>query len=268
VDAKALRALLSYRRGQIRPEELGLPIRARGRGRQAPGLTQEQMDELLSRSPGTYKRFESGKLRGVTPELCEEIARILRFREREWQGLWVFMFGHQPPHPLDPEAAQRIGGHWQEYVNGVTWPSYVTDQGWDVVAFNDAAAWMFPGRIMPRNTMRWMLLSADGRRQLLDWKTAWAPVVLPQLRAAVGAYPDNKTLQELDEDVHTDPVTGPMYREVREAYQQPDGDRRRMYHAGLLCPGWVQMVTSEPTGSPGARHMGLIFKEDRRIDFP
>jgi len=264
-DAESLRKLLAHRRSLVQPEDVGLVARPEGgRGRPAPGLSQPDMDELLNRTAGSYARFERGVLKGVTRELIQQIAQILSFDEQTWQGLWVFLTGNKPPYPLDPKAGSVVACGWAKFLRGISYPAYITDQAANVLAFNDAFEWIFKDRIAPANTWRWMLLDPDGRRTLLDWKQSWAPVVLPQLRAAVAAFPDNETLQELDRDVRSDPVTGPMYIDVREAYVQPDGDVRRLFHWGLATAGWVEMRTAEPGGSPGARFMGLMFEPDHR----
>ncbi|RPE27303.1 MmyB family transcriptional regulator [Kitasatospora cineracea] len=256
-DADALRLLLATRRGKVRPEDVGLPPRAPGsRGRAAVGLTQEQVDELTHRSPGTCKRFEGGRL-NATEEYLYDLGRALRLSEQEWQALWLYLYGHQPPRPLDRRASEAVHSGWGEVLRHLSLPAYVTDQGWNVLAGNESYVQVFPDGIPPANTMEWMLLSPDGRRFLKNWPTHWAPLVLPQLRAAVAAYPMNETLQRLNEMVKRDPVCGPMYQNTTDAYLNPDGDVRQLFHWGLGRVVWVQMSTAEPGGAPGARLMVL-----------
>jgi len=262
--AESLQRLLAHKRAQVRPEDVDLPPkREGGRGRSAPGLRQEDMDLLLGRSEGTFARLERGQLKRVPEKLCRQVAEVLRFTEKEWQALWVFLHGQQPPHPLDPVAASRVPPHWGQGVRGISWPAYVTDQAWQLEAWNDAFAQIFPHGIPPRNTMRWMALEADARRRLVNWEREWAPLVLPQLRAALAEYPDNEVLRELEGDVRRDPVAGPMYDRGREAYLQPDGDVRELLHDGLGFRRRVQLFSATPTGSPGARFMMLMWVDGR-----
>ncbi|GAA2774043.1 helix-turn-helix domain-containing protein [Kitasatospora cinereorecta] len=257
-DAASLRTLVTTKRGQILPEEVGFPRRAPGaRGRPSIGLTQEQVDELTHRSPGTCKRLEGGRLRNPADDYLEQLAHLLRFTEQEWQALWLFLFAHQPPRMLCPTAGHRVHGGWSKVLRNLNMPGYITDQGWNVIAQNEQYVQIFRNRTAPANTMRWMLLSEDGRRFLQDWDTAWAPLVIPQLRAAVAAFPLNTTLQELDRDVRRDPVTGRMYTDSKEAYLNPDGDVRRIFYHGLGRVVWVQINTAEPGGAPGTRLMIL-----------
>ncbi|MGW4802980.1 helix-turn-helix domain-containing protein [Kitasatospora sp. NPDC004272] len=256
-DADALRLLLTTRRGKLQPEDVGLPGRPPGvRGRTSLGLTQEQVDELTHRSTGTYKRFESGRL-SATEEYLYDLGRALRLSEQEWQGLWVYLHGRQPPRPLDRHASEAVHSGWTSVLRHLSLPGYVTDQGWNLVTGNELFIRIFPDGIPPGNTMEWMLLSPDGRRTLKDWETSWAPLVLPQLRAAMVAYPENETLRRLNEMVRRDPVCGPMYQNSNAAYLNPDGDVRRLFHWGLGRVVSVRMNTAEPGGAPGARLMVL-----------
>ncbi|MFW3477430.1 hypothetical protein [Streptomyces microflavus] len=96
-----------------------------------------------------------------------------------------------------------------------------------------------------------------GRTMLTDWHTAWAPLVLPQLRAALAARPDDPILRGLEEDVLNDPDCAPIWDNAL-GHIHPDGDERPLLHAED-GPGWVTMCASEPMAAPGARHITLIF---------
>lgn len=259
MDVKSLGWLLRDARARVSPEELGLPARASGRGRRAPGLRQEDMDLLLGRSEGTYNRLERGVLSGVTPELCRDVAELLRFSDEEWQSLWLFLFDHRPPSPLDRAGASMINAHWREVVLDHRSPAYVADQAWNLIYWNAAFEAIFPGRVVPANTMHWMMLSPDGRRRLVDWPTQWAPQVLPQLRTAVMEYPENPTLRRLDREMRRDPVAGPMYRDCHQAYRQPDGDVRYLLHDALGERVRTTIAYAEPAGRPGSRFMVLML---------
>lgn len=259
MDVESLRWLLREARDAISPEELGLPVRPRGRGRRAPGLRHEDMDLLLGRSEGTYARLETGRNAKWTPELCRDVAELLRFTEEQWQSLWLFTFEHRPPAALDKTGAMMINSHWREVVLDHRSPAYVADQAWNLIYWNPAFEAIFPGRVVPANTMRWMMLSADGRRRLVDWPTRWAPQVLPQLRTAVLEYPENEVLQRLDWEMRRDPVAGRLYRACHRAYRQPDGDVRYLLHDGLGERVRTTIAYAEPAGRPGSRFMVLML---------
>ncbi|MEV6781223.1 hypothetical protein [Streptomyces sp. NPDC051098] len=138
---------------------------------------------------------------------------------------------------------------------------YVTDCAWRVLAFNDAFADMFQGRQVPDNTARWMLLTAEGRRTLLDWQMTWAPSVAAQVRTTLAENPDNETLKGLDRELRQDPVIGPIYTLGTDASIAPDGVNRRLHHP-LRGPGLAKMVASAPFSAPGARAIIVIFEPD------
>ncbi|WP_332836537.1 MmyB family transcriptional regulator [Streptomyces sp. QHH-9511] len=146
---------------------------------------------------------------------------------------------------------------WQEAVDGISHMAYITDASWNLLAHNQVWADLFPGGRAPRNTMRWMLLDPDGRDTLIDWKTAWAPLVVPQLKAALSARPEDETLLQIVKEVTADPDLRPLW-DAGGAHMHPDGDERPIRH-NLLGPGHVTMCAAEPMTAPGARLIVLIF---------
>lgn len=254
----ALKALLEERRSLVDPTRHGITLPT-GKGRRAPGLgvTQQHIDKLCHVTPGTYRRLESGAYHNPPISLLRSVARLFTLNEQEWTALCRFAGIGDPPGPLTPASGKEVPGVWQEVVDGQTHPSYVTDASWDLIAYNKPFVRLFPEGRIPWNVMRWMMLSPDGRHMLTDWHTAWAPLVLPQLQAALAARPDDETLQHLERDVLADPACAPIYR-AGGAYIHPDGDERPILHA-LDGPGWVTLCASQPMTAPGARHIILIF---------
>ncbi|MFF8250146.1 helix-turn-helix transcriptional regulator [Streptomyces griseus] len=252
----ALRKLLTERRALIDPKGHGF-IRPTKQGRRAPGLTQHQIDTLTKRSEGTYQRLESGAWANPPGDYLRDVATVLGLNEQEWTSLCRYAGIGGPPGPLTPASGKRVPGVWQEALHGQTHPAYVTDASWELIAHNEAFAALFPHGAVPRNTMRWMLLEPLGRTMLTDWHTAWAPLVLPQLRAALAARPDDPILRQLERDVLTDPDCAPIWDNAL-GHIHPDGDERPLLHA-KDGPGWVTMCASEPMTAPGSRHIILIF---------
>ncbi|MER7707221.1 XRE family transcriptional regulator [Kitasatospora sp. NPDC097605] len=261
-DKAVLKAFLCGLRGKHDPADFGLPpTRTSGSGRRAPGLTQDNMDQLTGHSSGTYGRFEGGRPRGlVTAEYLESVARILQLTREQWTTLWHLVYGHQPPHTLDPEDGMSLGGHWGAIVRAQTaFPCYVNDLAWNLLASNQLFDDLFPEGIPPHNTMEWMVLSPYARTiGLPDWQSSWARMVLPQLRAACNDYPDNPDLAALERRVTSDPVAGPLYASTLEAYHQPDGNSRPLWHAGQGRRISVTIAPATPFGAPGARLTYLV----------
>ncbi|WP_329047077.1 helix-turn-helix domain-containing protein [Streptomyces sp. NBC_01422] len=251
----ALKKLLEERRSLIDPTAHNLDPYIPGPGRR-PGLSQQQVADLCHVSLGTYRNLESGT---TTPsvDLLRCVATLLGLNEQEWVSLCRYAGIGDPPGPLTPRSGKEVPGVWQEAVDGMIHPTYVTDASWDLIAYNKPFIKLFPEGRIPWNVMRWMLLDQDGRRMLTDWRTAWAPLVLPQLKAALAHRGDDETLQNIERDVLADPDCAPLYK-AGGAHIHPDGDERPIHHA-VQGPGWVTMCAAQPMTAPGARLIVLVF---------
>lgn len=254
---QALRKLLKGRRDLIDPELHGF-VRMSRQGRRARGLSQHQVDQLLNRSPGTYHRLETGTYPNPPHDLLHDVAVLFGLDEQEWVSLNLYARAANPPGPLYPRSGKEVPGAWQQAVDGIVHMAYVTDCSWELVAYNAPCSALFPNGQVPQNTMRWMLLAPEARQILTDWETAWAPFVLPQLRGALAARPDDPILQAIEKDVMADPKAGPIY-ESGVAYIHPDGDERPLLHA-QKGPGWVTMCAAQPMAAPGSRLIILVFR--------
>ncbi|MGW2816888.1 hypothetical protein [Streptomyces sp. NPDC001415] len=83
------RALLRERRAAVSPGSAGFPPRRPGPGRRAAGLSREQMDLLLDRTPGTYNRFENGQLPTPSAELLTAVATLRPINHALYGPGWV-----------------------------------------------------------------------------------------------------------------------------------------------------------------------------------
>ncbi|MEU6669287.1 XRE family transcriptional regulator [Streptomyces sp. NPDC046727] len=263
MDKRALKHLLKTSRAQIAPETHGLP-RPTGPGRRAPGLSQHQIDQLLNRSLGTYRHLEAGHADSPPFDLLRDIARLFGYNEQQWITLCRLARGENPPGPLYDTSGDAVPSAWEDAVNGITHPAYVTDASWNLLTCNPQFHALFDGGKAPVNTMRWMLI--DGREQLTDWETAWAPLVMPQLQNALATRPDDKVLSQIRDEVLADPVSRPLY-DAGGTSIHPDGDERPIRHA-VEGPGWVTMCVAQPLTAPGSRFMILVFRPGARRTVP
>jgi transcriptional regulator with XRE-family HTH domain len=254
----AFRELLRSARARQEPADHGLPVPGRRRGPRVKGLSQDQMDYLLAWSSSQYSRFERGEL--PSAERLRAVAKLLRCTDAEWEGLHLHLLGVRPPHPLVPGlAAIAAPPQWRRVVEGQRNAAYLTDLCWDVLAVNDPFLQIFPRGEAPTNTLLWMVTAPEARERLVDWRQDWAPTVLAQLRAAVAEHPEHPRLAELVEAVQADPVAGPIWARTFAAHQQPDGQVRRIRHAGRGEEVFqVQLAPGQP-GTPGMRTMVLLL---------
>ncbi|MGW9238150.1 MmyB family transcriptional regulator [[Kitasatospora] papulosa] len=263
IHTNDLKRFLEERRSLVDPTRHGQDL-PQWKGRRAPGLglTQQHVDKLCNVATGTYRRLEAGTYKNPPMPFLRCVAELFVLNEQEWVTLCRFAGVGNPPGPLTPRSGKEIPGVWQEAVDGMLHPAYVTDASWDLVAYNKPFVRMFPEGRIPWNTMRWMTLDPAGRSMLTNWQTAWAPLVLPQLKAALAARPDDETLQRLERDVLADPDCAPIYN-APAGHIHPDGDERPIHHA-VEGPGWVTMCAAEPMAAPGSRVVTLIFHAGER----
>lgn len=260
-DRGAVQAILRDKRAALRPADYRLP-RPVGKGRRSAGPSQVQIDKILHWTPGTYQGIESGRVGDVSAKRLEELGRLLRLTEHEWEMLWATIRGEEPPKPLNDCAGLEVPGEWGVMLPLMQMAAYVNDRAWNVVDYNDHAVEFFGGR-MPANTMRWMLFDPQARGDdngsegmLTDWEHAWAPFIVPQLRSAVAALPDDPTLAAIEAEVRADKRVAPIYDEFGAVYVHPDGAIRRVDHP-KYGPGWARLCAAEPLAAPRA-HLTLI----------
>ncbi|MFB6841043.1 XRE family transcriptional regulator [Streptomyces sp. NPDC056361] len=253
-DRGRLKAMLQTRRAAIDPVTMGFPQRMPGPGRRATGLSQEQMDVLLTRTQGTYNRFENSQLASPGTDLLTAVARTLRLDEQEWAFLWRITRRENPPYPLHSSSGMAIAGVWQRVIDQVDGTlAYISDVEFNVIASNEDFRRLFPRGQGPANIMRWMLLDPEARSDVLvDWETRWLPVMMPTLKHSVELRPDNGGLTRLEHDVLDDPVAGPLYRDHASA-PTPfyDGSELPLRHA-VHGPGWLTTCLAQPVTAPGA----------------
>ncbi|WP_328944284.1 helix-turn-helix transcriptional regulator [Streptomyces sp. NBC_00250] len=254
----------------IDPVTVGFPKRLPGPGRRAPGLCQEQMDELLMRTPGTYNRFENGQLPNPHRNFLAAIAKILGLSEPEWTFLWQLTRKEAPPRPLHSTAGTSVAGVWQRVVEQIGGAlAYVSDAEFDVIAHNEEFRSFFPRGQGPANMMRWLLLDPEARTEvLIDWEALWAPAIMPNLKQAVELRPDNPALVRLEQDVLADPVAGPLYRGCASVpVPHFDGSELPARHA-VYGPGRLATCLAEPVTAPGARINVSFFVPAGALGFP
>lgn len=263
-DRGRLKELLRARRAALDPVGMGFPVRGPGPGRRAAGLTQEQMDTLLTRTPGTYNRFENGQLARPGTDLLTAVARTLCLYEREWEFLWLITRGEQPPHALHGASGMFIAGLWQRVVDRIGGAlAFIADAEWNLVVHNEEFRRFMPRGETPPNLMRWMLLDPEARTEVLThWSTQWAPAMMPHVKHSVALRPESAELLRLERDILDDPVAGPLYRTCATApIPYADGSELPARHA-VRGPGRLVTCLAEPVTAPGARINLSFFVPD------
>jgi transcriptional regulator with XRE-family HTH domain len=191
----ALGDYLRARRGQVRPEDVGLTAGARRRVR---GLRREELATLAGISSEYYLRLEQGRDKNPSAQILDAIARALQLDIKGTEYL------HQLASPpgsrreqLDLETAAD-GTH--ELINQFPMPAIVASRCLDVLAANPVARALSPGFTPGRNFLRWRLLEPPAREFFVDWDEA-TDVAVSGLREAAGSDPDDPRLRALVEEL-------------------------------------------------------------------
>ncbi|MFD0368167.1 helix-turn-helix domain-containing protein [Streptomyces sp. NPDC127114] len=263
-DRGRLKEILQKRRAALDPVTMGFPERRPGPGRRAAGLSQEQMDVLLTRTVGTYNRFENGQLANPATDFLTAVARTLRLDEHEWAFLWQLLRKERPPHPLHSSSGMSIAGVWHRIIDRVgDSVAFVHDAEWNVLVHNEGFRRFFPRGQAPANIMRYMLLDPEARTEVLtDWETQWVPAMMPHLKHTAALRSGNDGLARLERDVLADPVTGPLYRDCASApIPFYDGSELPVRHA-VYGPGRLTTCLADLVAAPGARLNISLFTAD------
>jgi hypothetical protein len=255
---EALRVLLQRRRSELCPEDYGFTRDGQGRRPVGNGLSQTEVDQLCRFGRGTYERLENGRYNQAPDHVLMEVGKLFKLDHHEWVLLWRMTNRRDPPYPLIPDTEGEIPASWLRVIDSLPHAAYITNHRWELVAYNPHFPKIFPNRRVPENTMEWMLLNADARHILGDWKSSWAPLVAPHVFAARAKHPTDAYLHILEQKILADEVAGPIYRTFGPIYVHPDGACRPFNHP-LNGPGWMTLHASSPQSSSSFITMTMIF---------
>jgi transcriptional regulator with XRE-family HTH domain len=145
VRRSELAAFLRARRGRITPEAVGLPP---GPRRRTPGLRREEVAQLAGVGITWYTWLEQGRRINASEQVVEAIARTLRLNPDERDYLFRLAEITPTSRSADPVLPAEI----QVILDALDpLPANVTGPLFDLMAWNDAYAGLFPS-IVERGT--------------------------------------------------------------------------------------------------------------------
>ncbi|GLX08456.1 helix-turn-helix transcriptional regulator [Microbispora sp. NBRC 16548] len=263
---------LRSRRARIRPEDAGLPAHGR---RRVSGLRREEVALLAGVSVDYYIRLEQQRVRNVSDEVLDAVARVLRMDGTERAHLRRLL---RPPDDLQaPSAGIRPGVRMLlDAADSV--PAFVLGPRMDVLAWNALSDRINGFSAMPageRNMARQTFLTPRARSFYRDW-AAVAAETIAHLRLYAGRHPDDPLLGPLVADLSADPGFARLWEEHRVAektfgvklLRHPElGDLDFAYET-LALPGdpdlLVVVYTADPASPTGRTLDGL--RQARRGD--
>jgi transcriptional regulator with XRE-family HTH domain len=193
--SNALGDYLRARRGQVRPEDVGLIAGARRRVR---GLRREELATLAGISSEYYLRLEQGRDKNPSAQILDALARALQLDIKGTEYL------HQLASPTggrreQPDLETAADGT-DELIDQFSMPAIVASRCLDVLAANPLARALSPGFTPGRNFLRWRLLEPAAREFFANWDQA-TDIAVSGLREAAGSDPDDPRLNALIDEL-------------------------------------------------------------------
>lgn len=177
---------LRSRRMQCNPGDFGF---AAGGRRRTPGLRREEVAQLCGVSAVWIAWIEQGRAQSVSVPTLLALARGLKLGRAEREYLFGLAARADPAPPTQGAGDREL---LQGLTDQIRAPAYVLDRYWDAVAWNDAAAALFPAwlgrRVGQRNLLHYVFLDPAARHQVVDWKTR-AQRLVAEFRADGAASP-------------------------------------------------------------------------------
>lgn len=202
---RELGAFLRERRGRLTPAAAGL---LEGPPRRTPGLRREEIATLAGVSVGYYTRLEQGHAAHPSDSVLDALIRTLRLTSDEARHLKSLAAGSSSSAPdggratastPSPEQVSRSALRMIELLVPPT-AAVVLGRTGDVLAWNEAATLLFPGRFsttgaLPNNA-RYVFCDPRARELFTDWPQV-ADETVAHLRSAAGHLVDDPAYREL-----------------------------------------------------------------------
>jgi transcriptional regulator with XRE-family HTH domain len=196
---------LRSRRGEVRPDDVGLPT---GRVRRVPGLRREEVALLAGVSVDYYVRLEQGRERSPSAQVLDALADALRLDDDARQH--VFRLAGLAPRPVAARPEQ-VSPHLLQLMDG--WPdnpALVLSRSYDVLARNRLGRVLFDPFTWSDNLLLNMFRDPAARAFYADWRYA-AVNTVAGFRLATGSVPDDPRTLAIVEELH---ASSPEFREI------------------------------------------------------
>ncbi|ANZ14885.1 helix-turn-helix transcriptional regulator [Streptomyces noursei] len=230
--------------------------------REAAGLTQRPVWRALGISERTYRDIEHGATPRFSRVQCDALAEVLKLDDEKRHALLLHNVGtylRTAPSEERPDVKPALRLLIDRQMPS---PTYLCDRNWNILAYNEAMAELWPWVMEPRaNLIRWALTTAEGRATYHDWHKH-ATVFVRMLRFALTNQRNDSDLLELIEDVRKNP-------EVRHIWDSDDGmvEHRdgHVFLASVPTLGWktIEIVShvAYPAIMPDCRFVVMTWVE-------
>lgn len=254
-SAELARLVRSWRE-RLDPREIpGLII---GNSRRKKMVSQEDMARLIGVSNVWYGKLERGEQLHYSDDFLDRAAIALRLHDDERMTLYLYSVGREPV-PRGRKSTVVVTESVERIVKQQPWPTYISDNAWDIVAYNLHAKEWFPWVDYESNVMRWVFTYPEARQQLYNWETDWAPFMLAQMRVANAREPHNMRLANLIREIlRVNKHARHLWESEPTVYVHPDGDKRKFYLPYHQEVVEVELVALAPLRATNFRLMMLV----------
>lgn len=197
---KEMSDFLKTRRARISPSQAGLSTTTR---RRTPGLRREEVAQLAGIGLTWYTWLEQGRPIQVSAQVIESLSRVLLLNRQE--RLHLYLLANQPIPADIPVYLGTVSPALQNVLDSlILCPSLVTDQRWNVIAWNKAACSIFGDftrmNARERNIV-WAMFTDNKYKQLLVNWDQYAKRLLGRFRATCGQYIEDSWLVQFIYDL-------------------------------------------------------------------
>ncbi|HZQ84039.1 MAG TPA: helix-turn-helix transcriptional regulator [Acidimicrobiales bacterium] len=195
--AAELGAFLRSRRSRLSPADAGFPT-GPGDRRRAPGLRREELASRAGVAVSWLARLEQGRAHSVSPEVLAALAGALKLDDVERVHLFA-LAGFRADRVAPPRVA--VTPALRALLDALDPnPAYLLDRAWNIVAWNEAEAALFPGLLRfgesAPNLLELIFGDDDLRRLMVDHDEEQVRLVA-QFRVHRTDWPDEPELAAL-----------------------------------------------------------------------
>lgn len=214
LQRRELALFLRTRRERLSPEEVGLKVHGRRRGR---GLKREEVAQRAAISTTWYTWLEQGRPIRVSEQVAHSLSLALCLNRAERDHFYMLL--GRVPHDtevvderdLSPVLKQLVDSH-------VQCPALIVNSKWFMQHWNEAAGALFGIDNAPpymRNVLRFLFLSSCGswtETRLHDVEAA-LPASVAQFNTQSAPFADDEDLGSMIDDLSS---RSHLFRELRE----------------------------------------------------
>jgi transcriptional regulator with XRE-family HTH domain len=243
---------LRSRRARVDPLSAGFPADRR----RTTGLRREELASLAGVTVSWLAKLEQGQAHSVSPEVLASLARALRLDDAERTHLFA-LAGYRVD--ATSVGAAAVTDALRTLVDELEPnPAYLLDRCWNIVAWNDAEARLFPKLATftePPNLLELVFLDEDLGRLMADHDEELVRLVA-QFRLHRTDWPDDPQIDALVARLHAasprfaalwDAKDVSPFAATRRVFDRPEGRQVLDHHrlAVLDQPG-MQLVVYTP----------------------